>query len=312
METPFRIADEVREALASGSPWSPSRRASSRRGSRRRTTWPRLIACAAAVRAGGAVPAAIGGHRGANRRRGLRGRARSPRRSWARPGEGRRPGPLLRSSRRDATPAPPSRRRRRSRRRCGYRCSRPAGSAASTGSRTASPPRARPTCPPISHELARSPVCVVCAGPKAILDVAATAEALETLGIPVLGWRTSELPAFYSDGSGVALEHRVDDADRAARVLALHWGALGAPRGRRPRRSAARARARARSRGGGRGGARRCAGPRRAREGGHAVPARGRRAGDAGAGARAANLALLERNAAVAGRDRGRRSPRLG
>jgi pseudouridine-5'-phosphate glycosidase len=75
-------------------------------------------------------------------------------------------------------------------------------------------------------ELARCPLCVVCAGPKAILDVAATAEALETLGIPVLGWRTSELPAFYSDGSGVALEHRVEDAAQVARVLALHFGAL--------------------------------------------------------------------------------------
>jgi pseudouridine-5'-phosphate glycosidase len=76
-------------------------------------------------------------------------------------------------------------------------------------------------------ELARTPVCVVCAGPKAILDVPATAEALETLGIPVLGWRTSELPAFYSDASGVALEHRVEDAAAAAAVLRLHWDALG-------------------------------------------------------------------------------------
>ena len=76
-------------------------------------------------------------------------------------------------------------------------------------------------------ELARRRVCVVCAGPKAILDVAATAEALETLGVPVLGWRTGELPAFYSDASGVALEHRVESADQAARVLALHWDALG-------------------------------------------------------------------------------------
>ncbi|ACG73489.1 Indigoidine synthase A family protein [Anaeromyxobacter sp. K] len=76
-------------------------------------------------------------------------------------------------------------------------------------------------------ELARAPVCVVSAGPKAILDLAATAEALETLGVPVLGWRTSELPAFYSDGSGIALEHRVEDAAAAARVLRLHWDALG-------------------------------------------------------------------------------------
>jgi pseudouridylate synthase len=76
-------------------------------------------------------------------------------------------------------------------------------------------------------ELARAPVCVVCAGPKAILDLAATAEALETLGIPALGWRTSEMPAFYSDGSGVALEHRIEGPAEAAAVLRLHWDGLG-------------------------------------------------------------------------------------
>jgi pseudouridine-5'-phosphate glycosidase len=76
-------------------------------------------------------------------------------------------------------------------------------------------------------ELARSPVCVVSAGPKAILDLAATAEALETLGVPVLGLGTSELPAFYAAASGVALAHRVEDAAAAAAVLRLHWDGLG-------------------------------------------------------------------------------------
>jgi pseudouridine-5'-phosphate glycosidase len=76
-------------------------------------------------------------------------------------------------------------------------------------------------------ELTRAPVCVVSAGPKAILDLRATAEALETLGIPAIGWRTSELPAFYSGGSGVPLEHRVEDAAQAARLLRLHWEELG-------------------------------------------------------------------------------------
>jgi pseudouridine-5'-phosphate glycosidase len=76
-------------------------------------------------------------------------------------------------------------------------------------------------------EIARTRVCVVSAGPKAILDLRATAEALETLGVPTLGWRTGEMPAFYSDGSGVALEHRVEDGAAAARVLRLHWDALG-------------------------------------------------------------------------------------
>jgi pseudouridine-5'-phosphate glycosidase len=80
-------------------------------------------------------------------------------------------------------------------------------------------------------ELSRARVCVVCAGPKAILDVRATAELLETLGVPILGWRTGELPAFYSEGSGVALEHRVDDADEVARILETHWAELGRAEG---------------------------------------------------------------------------------
>lgn len=76
-------------------------------------------------------------------------------------------------------------------------------------------------------EIARTRVCVVSAGPKAILDLPATAEALETLGVPALGWRTGEMPAFYSEGSGVPLEHRVEDAGAVARVLRLHWDGLG-------------------------------------------------------------------------------------
>jgi pseudouridine-5'-phosphate glycosidase len=80
-------------------------------------------------------------------------------------------------------------------------------------------------------ELARSPVCVVSSGPKAILDVPATAEVLETLGVPVVGFRTSELPAFWSASSGVALAHRVESAEEAARLLHLHWTLLRRPGG---------------------------------------------------------------------------------
>jgi len=76
-------------------------------------------------------------------------------------------------------------------------------------------------------EVSRRPVCVVCAGPKAILDVPATAEALETLGVPVIGFRTSELPAFYTEGSGVVLEHRVEDAAEMAKLLRAHFYDLG-------------------------------------------------------------------------------------
>jgi len=76
-------------------------------------------------------------------------------------------------------------------------------------------------------ELARAPVCVVSAGPKAVLDLVATAELLETLGVPVIGYGTSELPAFFSDASGIPLEHRVDGAPQAAALLRLHWDGLG-------------------------------------------------------------------------------------
>jgi pseudouridylate synthase len=75
-------------------------------------------------------------------------------------------------------------------------------------------------------ELARSRVCVVCSGPKAILDVEATSEMLETLGVPVLGYRTSELPAFWSASSGLRLAHRVETAAEVARILGLHWDSL--------------------------------------------------------------------------------------
>jgi len=75
-------------------------------------------------------------------------------------------------------------------------------------------------------EMSRRPVCVVSAGPKAILDVPATAEALETLGVPVIGYRTSELPAFYTGGSGIVLEHRVENAASMAKLLRAHWDGL--------------------------------------------------------------------------------------
>ncbi len=76
-------------------------------------------------------------------------------------------------------------------------------------------------------EMARSPVCVVSSGPKAILDVPATAEVLESLSVPVVGWRTAELPAFWSATSGVPVPHRVEDAEGAARALRAHWELLG-------------------------------------------------------------------------------------
>lgn len=72
-------------------------------------------------------------------------------------------------------------------------------------------------------ELSRTPVAVVCAGAKAILDLPRTVEVLETLGIPVLGYGTNEFPAFYSEGSGLPLQHRVDSPDDVARLIRIQW-----------------------------------------------------------------------------------------
>ena len=65
------------------------------------------------------------------------------------------------------------------------------------------------------EELAHSPVIVVCAGAKAILDLPATREALETRCIPVLGYQTAEFPAFYSRSSGLSVDARVESPARA-------------------------------------------------------------------------------------------------
>jgi pseudouridine-5'-phosphate glycosidase len=68
-------------------------------------------------------------------------------------------------------------------------------------------------------ELARTPVVVVCAGPKSILDVARTLEALETRGVPVVAWQSDEVAGFYSRSSGFRAPLRVDSADQAARLI---------------------------------------------------------------------------------------------
>jgi pseudouridine-5'-phosphate glycosidase len=73
------------------------------------------------------------------------------------------------------------------------------------------------------EELARTKVAVVCAGAKAILDLPRTLEYLETRGVPVVGFRTSAFPAFYSRDSGLAVDHRAESADEVARIMAAQW-----------------------------------------------------------------------------------------
>ncbi len=77
-------------------------------------------------------------------------------------------------------------------------------------------------------ELARTPVAVVCAGAKSILDLPATLEVLETHGVPVLGYQTDELPAFYLASSGLRVPVRVDSPGEAATLVRCHWQLGGA------------------------------------------------------------------------------------
>jgi pseudouridylate synthase len=72
-------------------------------------------------------------------------------------------------------------------------------------------------------ELARTQIVVVSAGIKSLLDVAATLEVLETLGVPVLGFRTDELPLFYAAHGGPPVPARVESAAEAAQIAAAHW-----------------------------------------------------------------------------------------
>jgi pseudouridine-5'-phosphate glycosidase len=90
--------------------------------------------------------------------------------------------------------------------------------------------RGWPVPPDVSADLqaiAQTPALVVSSGIKSLLDVPATAELLETLGVPVLGWRTDSLPLFYSADGGPDVSTRVESADEAACLAAAHWGLGG-------------------------------------------------------------------------------------
>lgn len=73
-------------------------------------------------------------------------------------------------------------------------------------------------------ELSRTSMVVVCSGPKAILDVAGTMEWLETYGVPVVGYRTDELPAFFSRSSGIRLDVRVDTPEEVVQMVMTQRG----------------------------------------------------------------------------------------
>lgn len=73
------------------------------------------------------------------------------------------------------------------------------------------------------YELARTDVAVVCAGVKAILDIPKTLEVLETLGVPVLGYKTEDFPAFFCRRSGIKVESSVNDIKELAQILLTKW-----------------------------------------------------------------------------------------
>src|SRR5438874_1964152 len=77
-------------------------------------------------------------------------------------------------------------------------------------------------------ELSRTPVAVVCAGAKSILDISRTLEVLETQGVPVVGYGTDEFPAFYLVSSGERVSARVDTPEQAAALVSTHWRLGGA------------------------------------------------------------------------------------
>ena len=73
------------------------------------------------------------------------------------------------------------------------------------------------------QELAQTNVAVICAGAKSILDIGLTLEYLETNGVPVIGYQTDELPAFYTRKSGFGVDYRVDDTKELAEALKAKW-----------------------------------------------------------------------------------------
>ncbi len=79
------------------------------------------------------------------------------------------------------------------------------------------------------HALAHFKGMVVCSGAKNVLDLPRTVEALESLGVLVVGYRTGDFPGFYVAGSGIRLHHRVDDVASAAQLLRIHRDGLGQP-----------------------------------------------------------------------------------
>ena len=73
------------------------------------------------------------------------------------------------------------------------------------------------------EELSRTEMAVICSGIKSILDIGLTCEYLETNGVPILGYKTSSLPAFYNRNSGFPVDRQIDEVAEVARIMMAQW-----------------------------------------------------------------------------------------
>ncbi|HEX7171941.1 MAG TPA: pseudouridine-5'-phosphate glycosidase [Candidatus Limnocylindria bacterium] len=216
------ISEEVREALAAGLPVVALESSLLAQGLPVPHNLETALAAEAAIRESGAVPAttAIEGGRlviGADRA--LLERLADARRDVAK-GASRDIGPLLAAGRLASTTVSAT-----------MRAAHLAGIAVFATGGIGGVHRGASTSHDVSSdidELAATPVAVVCAGAKSILDLPATLEVLETRRVPVVGFGVDELPAFYSMTSGLRLPHRVDTPEAAAATIAAHRSVPGA------------------------------------------------------------------------------------
>ena len=216
------ISEEVRSALAEGRPVVALESSLIAQGLPVPHNLETAAAAEAAIRESGAVPATTaleGGRFIVGADQALLERLADPRREVAK-GASRDIGPLLAAGRLASTTVSAT-----------MRAAHLAGIAVFATGGIGGVHRGASTSYDVSSdidELAATPVAVVCAGAKSILDLPATLELLETRRVPLVGYGVDELPAFYSMSSGLRLPHRVDTPEEAAAAVAAHRSVPGA------------------------------------------------------------------------------------
>jgi pseudouridine-5'-phosphate glycosidase len=216
------VSEEVRSALADGRPVVALESSLIAQGLPVPHNLETALAAEAAIRESGAVPATTaleGGRFIVGADRALLERLADPGREVAK-GASRDLGPLLAAGRLASTTVSAT-----------MRAAHLAGIAVFATGGIGGVHRGASTSYDVSSdidELAATPVAVVCAGAKSILDLPATLELLETRRVPVVGFGVDELPAFYSTTSGLRLPHRVDTPEAAAAAIAAHRSIPGA------------------------------------------------------------------------------------